>query len=140
MVHIEKMEKEIESEDQIIKHLLVSLENLTRYPNRNAVIDDIVTSPGLLEILPQINQTGSSLEKGKGFDFGKEIIKSHSNKENNDENNISNTCITNIKSHLELVRKEKGHIYLKQKCSEYNSKEKNYKVNYDETPANLKHV
>ena len=140
MVYIEKMEKEIESEDQIIKHLLVSLENLTRYPNRNAVIDDTVTSPGLLETLPQINQTGSSLEKRKGFDFGKEIIKSHSNKENTDENNISNTCITNIKSHLELVRKEKGDICLKQKCSEYNSKEKNDKVNNDETPANFKHV
>ena len=52
MVHIEKLEKEIKSKDQIINHLLVSLESLTRYPNRNAVIDGTVTLPGLLETLP----------------------------------------------------------------------------------------
>ena len=52
MVHIEKLEKEKKSKDQIINHLFVSFENLTRYPNRNAVIDDTVTSPGLLETLP----------------------------------------------------------------------------------------
>ena len=91
MVHIEKLEKEIKSKDQIINHLLVSLESLTRYPNRNAVIDDTVTSPGLLETLPQSNQTGNSLETRKDIDFVKEIIKPHSNKEQNDENNnISN--------------------------------------------------
>ena len=52
MVHIEKLEKEIKSKDRIINHLLVSLESLTRYPNRNAVIDGTVTLPGLLETLP----------------------------------------------------------------------------------------
>ena len=55
MIHIEKVEKEIKSKDQIINHLLVSRERLTRYPNRNAVIDDTVSSPGLLETLPQSN-------------------------------------------------------------------------------------
>ena len=55
MIHIEKLEKEIKSKDQIINHLLVSRERLTRYPNRNAVIDDTVSSPGLLETLPQSN-------------------------------------------------------------------------------------
>ena len=141
MVHIEKLEKEIKSKDQIINHLLVSLESLTRYPNRNAVIDDTVTSPGLLETLPQSNQTGNSLETRKGIDFVKDIIKPHSHKENNDENNnISNTCITSIKSQLELVRKEKHDIYLKQKCSEYYNKEKSDKANNDETPGNFKHA
>ena len=68
------------------------------------------------------------------------VIPKKENKENNDENNnISNTRITTIKSQLELVRKEKHNIYLKQKYSEYNSKEKNDKVNNDETPANFKH-
>ena len=85
--------------DQIINHLLVSLESLTRYPNRNAVIDETGTLPGLLETLPQSNQTGNSLKTRKGIDFVKDIIKPHPNKENNDEkNNISNTCITSIKS------------------------------------------
>ena len=111
MVHIEKLEKEIKSKDQLINHLFVSLESLTRYPNRNAVIDDTVTSPDLLETLPQSNQTGNSLETRKGIDFVKDIIKPHSHKENNDENNnISNTCITSIKSQLELVGKEKHGI------------------------------
>ena len=91
MVHIEKLVKEIKSKDQIINHLLVSLENLIRYPNRNAVIDETVTSPGLLETLPQSNQTGNSLKTRKDIDFVKDIIKPHSNKEQNDEsNNISN--------------------------------------------------
>ena len=91
MVHIEKLVKEIKSKDQIINHLLVSLENLIRYPNRNAVIDETVTSPGLLETLPQSNQTGNSLKTRKDIDFFKDIIKPHSNKEQNDENNnISN--------------------------------------------------
>ena len=91
MVHIEKLVKEIKSKDQIINHLLVSLENLIRYPTRNAVIDETVTSPGLLETLPQSNQTGNSLETRKVIDFVKDIIKPHSNKEQNDENNnISN--------------------------------------------------
>ena len=91
MVHIEKLEKEIKSKDQIINHLFVCLESLTRSPNRNAVIDDTVTSPGLLETLPQSNQTGNSLETRKDIDFVKDIIKPHSNKEQNDENNnISN--------------------------------------------------
>ena len=80
MVHIEKLEKEKKGKDQIINHLFVSFENLTRYPNRNAVIDDTVTSSGLLETFPQINQTAYSLETGKDIDFGKEIIKSNSNK------------------------------------------------------------
>ena len=141
MVYIEKLEKEIKSKDQIINHLLVSLESFTRYPNRNAVIDDAVSSPGLFETLPQINQTGNSLETRQGIDFVKDIIKSHSNKENNEENNnISNTCITSIKSQLELVRKEKHDIYLKRKSSEYNKKEKNDKANNDETPGNFKHA
>ena len=133
------LEKEIKSKDQIINHLLVYLESLTRYSNRNAVIDDTVTSPGLLETLPQTNQTGNLLETREGIDFVQDIIKPHSNKENNDENNnISNTCTTSIKSQLELVRKEKHDIYLKRKCSEYN-KEKNDKGNNDETPGNFKH-
>ena len=94
-----------------------------------------------METLPQSNQTGNSLETRKGIDFVKDIIKPHSHKENNDENNnISNTCITSIKSQLELVRKEKHGIYLKQKCSEYNNKEKNDKANNDETPGNFKHA
>ena len=62
MVHIEKLEKEIKSKDQIINHLLVSLERLTSYPNRNAVINDTVSSAGLFETLPQSNQSGNSLE------------------------------------------------------------------------------
>ena len=141
MVHIEKLEKEIKSKDQIINHLLVSLEGLTRCPNRNAVIDDTVSSPGLFETLPQSNQIGNSLETRKGIDFVKDIIKSHSSKENNEENNnISNTCITSIKSQLELVRKKKHDIYLKQICSEYNIEEKNDKVNNKETPGNFKHA
>ena len=91
MVRNEKLVKEIKSKDQIINHLLVSLENLIRYPNRNAVIDETVTSPGLLETLPQSNQTGNSLKTRKDIDFVKDIIKPHSNKEQNDENNnISN--------------------------------------------------
>ena len=116
MVHIEKLEKEIKSKYQIINHLLVSLESLTHYPNKNAVINDTVTSPDLLETLPQSNQTANSLKTRKGIDFVKDIIKSHSIHENNDENNnISNTCITSIKSQIELVRKEKHDIHLKQK-------------------------
>ena len=139
MVHNEKLDKEVKSKDQIINHLLISLESLTRYPNRNAVINTTVTSPGLLESLPQSNQTGNLLETKKGIDFVKDI-KPHSNKENNDENNnLSNTCITSIKSQLELVRKEKHDIYLKQKCLEYISKEKNDKANNNETPGNFKH-
>ena len=124
MVHIEKLEKEIKSKDQIINHLLISLERLTRYPNRNAVINDTVSSAGLFKTLPQSNQSGNSLETRQGIDFVKDIFKPHSSKENNGENNnISNTCITSIKSQLELVRK-KHDIYLKQKSSEYNSKDK----------------
>ena len=91
MVCNEKLVKEIKSKDQIINHLLVSLENLIRYPNRNAVIDETVTSPGLLETLLQSNQTGNSLKTRKDIDFVKDIIKPYSNKEQNDENNnISN--------------------------------------------------
>ena len=91
MVHNEKLEKEIKSKDQIINHLLISLESLTNYPNRNEVINDTVVSPGLLESLPQSNQTGNSLETRKGIELVKDITKPHSNKENNDENNnISN--------------------------------------------------
>ena len=113
------MEEEIKSKDKIINHLLVSLESFNRYPNRNAAIDDTVSSPGLFETLPQSNQTGNSLETRQGIGFIKDIIKLHSNKENNDENNnISNTCITSIKSQLELVRNEKHDIYLKRKSSE----------------------
>ena len=37
-----------------------------------------------------------------------------------------------------MVTKEKYDIYLKQKCSEYNNKEKNDKANNDETPGNFK--
>ena len=111
MVHIEKLEKEIKSKNQIINHLLLSLEILTRYPNRNALLDGTVSLPGLLETLTRSNQTGNSLGTRKGIDFVKGIIKPHSNKENNDENNnISNTCITSIKSQLELVGKEKHGI------------------------------
>lgn len=40
-IHTEKLEKEIKKKDQIINHLLVFLENLTRYPNRNAVINTV---------------------------------------------------------------------------------------------------
>ena len=111
MVHIEKLEKEIKNKDQIINHLLLSLESLTRYPTRNALIDDTVSLPGSFETRTQSNQTGNSLRTRKGIDFVKVIIKPHSNKENNDENNnISNTCITSIKSQLELVGKEKHGI------------------------------
>ena len=39
-----------------------------------------------------------------------------------------------------MVEKEKHDIYLKQKCSEYNSKEKNDKANNDETRGNFKHA
>ena len=74
IVHIEKLEKEIKSKDQIINHLLVSLERLTRYPHRNAVIDDTVSSPGLFETLPQSNQTGNLLETRQGIGFVKDII------------------------------------------------------------------
>ena len=61
MVHIEKLEKEIKNKDQIINHLLVSLENLTWSPNKSVVINNAVTSPGL-EI-----QTGQiqTLKKGQ---------------------------------------------------------------------------
>ena len=62
MVYIEKLEKEAKSKDQIINNPLVSLESLTCYPNRNAVIDNTVTSPSLLETLPQSYQTGNLLE------------------------------------------------------------------------------
>ena len=34
----------------------------------------------------RVNPTGNSLKKGKDIDFDKEIIKSHSSKENNDKN------------------------------------------------------
>ena len=123
---LKNWKKKTKSKDQITNNLFVSIERLTRYPNRNEVINDTVTLPGLLETLPQSNQTGNSLKTRKGIDFVKDIIKPHSNKKkNNDENNnISNKCITSIKSRLELVRNEKHDIYLKQKCSEYNSKEK----------------
>ena len=135
------MEKERKSKGQIINHLLVSLESLTHYPNGNAVTGNTVTSPGLLETLPQSNQTDNSLETKKGIDFVKDIIKPHFNKETNDDNNnISNTCITGIRSQLELVRKEKHDIYLKQKCLEYYNKEKSDKANNDETPGNFKHA
>ena len=123
---LKNWKKKTKSKDQITNNLFVSIERLTRYPNRNEVINDTVTLPGLLETLPQSNQIGNSLKTRKGIDFVKDIIKPHSNKKkNNDENNnISNKCITSIKSRLELVRNEKHDIYLKQKCSEYNSKEK----------------
>ena len=49
-------------------------------------------------------------------------------------------CITSIKTQLELVRKEKYDVYLKQKSSKYNSKERNDKANNDETPGNFKHA
>ena len=136
MVHIEKLEKEIRSKDQIINH-----ESLTRCPNRNVVLDDTVTSPDLLETITHRNQTANSLKTRKGIDFVKDIIKPYSNQENNDENNnITNACITSIKSQLELVRKKKHDIYLKQICSEYNIEEKNDKVNNKETPGNFKHA
>ena len=99
-----------------------------------------------LGTLPQINKTGNLLEKGKGIDFGKDIIKSHSNKKkkkekkNDENNNISNISITSIKCQLELVKKEKHDIYLKQKCSKLNTKEKNNKVNSDKTAGNSKHA
>ena len=141
MVHIEKLEKEIKNKDQIINHLLLSLESLTRYPTRNALIDDTVSLPDSFETRTQSNQTGNSLRTRKGIDFVKVIIKPHSNKENNDKNNnISNTCITSIKSQLELVREEKHDIYLKQKILEYDSKEKNDKANNEETSGNFKHA
>ena len=38
------------------------------------------------------------------------------------------------------MKKRKHKIYLKQKCSELKSKEKNGKVNNDEYPGNLKHT
>lgn len=81
MVNIEKLDKEIKTKHKIINDPLVSLENLAHYPNKNAVIDNAVPSSSLLETLDQINQTGNSLEKGKGIDFDEEFIKSHSNKE-----------------------------------------------------------
>ena len=59
MVHMEKLEKEIKSKDQIINHLLLSLESLTRYPNRNALIYDTVSLPGSFETRTQSNQTGN---------------------------------------------------------------------------------
>ena len=102
---LKKLKQEIKSKDQIINHLLNSLE-FTRYPNRNAVIGNTVTSPGLENFL-QINQTGNSLKKEKYIDFEKEIIKSHSSRKNNEENNnISNISINS--DHVEaslLVKK-----------------------------------
>ena len=73
MVHIEKLEKEIKSKDQIINHLLVSLESLIRYANRNAVIDDTVTSPDLLETLPQINKKVTRSKRGKVLILAKRL-------------------------------------------------------------------
>ena len=64
IVHIEKLEKEIKNKNQITNDLLASLENLTRYPNRNLVINNAVTS-SRLETLPQINQLGNSFKKEK---------------------------------------------------------------------------
>ena len=46
MVHIEKLEKK-NNKDQIINHLLIFLENIKRYPKRNCVINNAVTSPSL---------------------------------------------------------------------------------------------
>ena len=63
---------------------LVYLESLTRYRNRNAVIDNTVTSQTLLETLPQSNQAGNWLKTRKGIDFVKDIFKPHSIKENNE--------------------------------------------------------
>ena len=140
MVNIEKLDKEIKTKYKIINDPHVSLENLAHYPNKNAVIDNTVTSSSLLETLDQINQTGNSLEKRKGIDFEKEFIKSHSNKEKNDKNNNnSNISITSVKSQLELVSKD-NRGYLKQTCSEYKSEEKNNEVNNGETPCNFKHA
>ena len=39
-----------------------------------------------------------------------------------------------------MFRKKKHDVYLKQKSSEYNSKERNGKANNDETPSNFKHA
>ena len=61
-------------------------------------------------------------------------------KKNDENNNISNISITSIKCQLELVKKEKHDIYLKQKCSKLNTKEKNNKVNSDKTAGNSKHA
>ena len=77
---LKNWKKETKSKDQITNNLFVSIERLTRYPNRNEVINDTVTLPGLLETLPQSNQTGNSLKTRKGIDFVKDIIKPHSNK------------------------------------------------------------
>lgn len=54
MVHIEKLEKK--NRVQIINHLkkIISLKNITSYPQRNAVINNTVTSQDL-ETLLQIN-------------------------------------------------------------------------------------
>ena len=77
---LKNWKKKTKSKDQITNNLFVSIERLTRYPNRNEVINDTVTLPGLLETLPQSNQTGNSLKTRKGIDFVKDIIKPHSNK------------------------------------------------------------
>ena len=77
---LKNWKKKTKSKDQITNNLFVSIERLTRYPNRNEVINDTVTLPGLLETLPQSNQTGNSLKMRKGIDFVKDIIKPHSNK------------------------------------------------------------
>ena len=77
---LKNWKKKTRSKDQITNNLFVSIERLTRYPNRNEVINDTVTLPGLLETLPQSNQTGNSLKTRKGIDFVKDIIKPHSNK------------------------------------------------------------
>ena len=71
MVHIEKLEKKKKkNKDQIINHLLIFLENITRYPKRNAVINNAVTSPSL-KTLPQINQRDNLLKNGKDINFDK---------------------------------------------------------------------
>ena len=82
----------------------------------------------------------NQLWEGKDIDSDKEIIKSYSSKEKNEENNnISNTSINsdyvetslpvnnipeNFTGQLELVRKEKHGFSLKHRCSKYKSKEK----------------
>ena len=70
MVNIKKLEKKKKNKDQIINHLLIFLENITRYPKRNAVINNAVTSPSL-KTLPQINQRDNLLKNGKDINFDK---------------------------------------------------------------------
>ena len=65
MVYIEKLGKERKSKDQIIKHLLVSLKNLTRCSKRNAVLDNTAIQQVYWKPFPKLIKQVTCLEKEK---------------------------------------------------------------------------